>query len=109
MLRKLLGRLRNPLVAILLFAASISALTGDAASFGIIAVIVLLGVTLDAVQEHRAEQAADRLRLSVSLRERVLRDGIERTLPAEDLVPGDVVLLSAGDLVPADISGGRRR
>jgi len=57
---------------------------------------------LDAVQEHRAQQAAERLKVSVALMERVLRDGRETQIPAEQLVPGDVVLLAAGDLVPAD-------
>ena len=64
--------------------------------------IVLLSVVLDSLQEYRAEEAADRLRASVALMERVLRDGREVTVKAEALVPGDLVLLSAGDLVPAD-------
>jgi Mg2+-importing ATPase len=89
-------------VLILLAAAAISALTGDVASLVIISTIVLLSVLLDSVQEYRAEQAAEELRASVALKEQVLRDGRESTLRADDLVPGDVVLLAAGDLVPAD-------
>ncbi len=99
---KILGRFRNPLVLILLVAASISAATGDVTSFFIISTMVLLSVILDSVQEFRAEQAAEHLRLSVTLNEQVLRDGHEATVRAEALVPGDVVLLAAGDLVPAD-------
>jgi Mg2+-importing ATPase len=99
---KLVRRLRNPLVLVLLAAASVAAAMGDVGSFAIISTIVLLSLVLDGVQEHRAETAADRLKASVALTEQVLRDGQECTIRAEELVPGDVVLLAAGDLVPAD-------
>jgi Mg2+-importing ATPase len=99
---KVLGRFGNPLVVILLVAASISAATGDLTSFLIITTMVLVSVVLDSVQEHRAEMAAEGLRVSVALNEQVLRDGRELTVRAEALVPGDVVLLAAGDLLPAD-------
>ena len=97
---KFLSRFRNPLVLILLAAAAVSALTGDLASFIIISTIVLMSAALDTVQEHRAEEAAEHLKVSVALKEQVLRDGLEVTVLGEDLVPGDVVLLSAGDLAP---------
>ncbi|HTT80127.1 MAG TPA: magnesium-translocating P-type ATPase [Stellaceae bacterium] len=100
--RKFISRFGNPLVLILLAAAAISAATGDLASFVIIATIVLVSAILDTAQEFRAEEAAERLKTSVALNERVLRDGREITLPGRDLVPGDLVLLAAGDLVPAD-------
>ena len=99
---KFLSRFRNPLVLILLAAAAVSALTGDLASFIIISTIVLTSAVLDTVQEHRAEEAAEHLKVSVALKEQVMRDGHEVTVLGQDLVPGDVVLLSAGDLVPAD-------
>jgi P-type Mg2+ transporter len=99
---KFLSRFRNPLVIILLAAAVISGVTGDLASFIIISTIVLMSAVLDTVQEYRAEQAAESLKVSVALKEQVLRDGQEVTLLGQDLVPGDVVLLAAGDLVPAD-------
>ena len=99
---KFLSRFRNPLVIILLVAAAISALTGDLASFIIVSTIVLMSAVLDTVQEYRAEEAAKSLKVSVALKERVVRDGQEVTVLAQDLVPGDVVLLAAGDLVPAD-------
>ena len=73
-----LSRFANPLVLLLLAAAGISAFTGDVASFVIIAVMVLLSVTLDFVQEHRAGRAAERLKRSVALRATVLRDGRPR-------------------------------
>jgi P-type Mg2+ transporter len=99
---KFLSRFRNPLVIILLAAAVISALTGDLTSFIIISTIVLMSAVLDTVQEYRAEQAAEHLKVSVALKEQVLRDGQEVTVLGQDLVPGDVVLLAAGDFVPAD-------
>ena len=102
LLRQYLSRFRNPLVVILLVASAVSALTGEVANFLIISVIVLLSVTLDFVQEYRANSAAERLKQSVSLRARVMRDGQPVSIPVKEVVPGDVVLLSAGDLVPAD-------
>jgi P-type Mg2+ transporter len=97
-----LERLGNPLVVILLFAAAVSALTGDVASFVVIAVIVLMSVILDVTQERQAQNAAERLRARVSLSVTVLRDGQPVEIPATDVVPGDVFLLAAGDLVAAD-------
>jgi Mg2+-importing ATPase len=95
-------RFRNPLVLVLLAAAGVSAFTGDVASFVIVTVIVALSMTLDVVQEHRAENAAEALRAEVSLTAETLRDGRFAVIPAADLVPGDVIRLSAGNLVPAD-------
>ena len=102
LLRQYLSRFRNPLVVILLVASAVSAFTGEVANFLIISVIVLLSVTLDFVQEYRANSAAERLKQSVSLRALVMRDGQPVSIPVKEVVPGDVVLLSAGDLVPAD-------
>ena len=95
-------RFSNPLVLILLFAAAVSAFTGDVASFVIIAIIVLMSVILDVTQERQAQNAADKLREQVALSARVLRDGKPADIPATEIVPGDIVLLAAGDLVPAD-------
>ncbi|WP_375772552.1 magnesium-translocating P-type ATPase [Archangium gephyra] len=97
-----LRRFANPLVLVLLVASGVSFLTHELTSSAIIAGIVLMSVTLDFVQERRADSAAERLRSSVALKATVLRDGAEREVPARELVPGDVVLLSAGSLVPAD-------
>jgi Mg2+-importing ATPase len=94
-------RFLNPLVLILLFASALSALAGDTASFVIVVVIVTLSVILDFVQV-RAQNAVDALRRSVAPKALVVRDGRERELHFEELVPGDVVRLSAGDIVPAD-------
>ncbi len=102
LLLQFLAKFRNPLVIVLLFASSISALTGDASSFFIISTIVLMSVTLDFIQEHRAGEAAERLRQSVAVRAKVMRGGNPIEVPMADLVPGDVALLAAGDLVPGD-------
>jgi len=97
-----LSRFRNPLVVLLLVASAISALTGEVANFTIISMIVLFSVTLDFIQEHRAGKAAERLRQSVSVRAKLIRDGKQIEAPVADVVPGDLVILSAGDMIPAD-------
>lgn len=102
LLRQFLSRFKNPLVLILLAASAISALMGELTNFVIITLIVLLSVTLDLVQEHRANLAAEKLKQVVSVRASVLRDGIRQMLMVSELVPGDLVFLAAGDLVPAD-------
>jgi Mg2+-importing ATPase len=102
LLVQFITRFKNPLVIILLAASVIAALTGEVTSFVIINLVVLLSVTIDFVQEHRAGQAAQRLRESVAVRVAVLRDGVVQEVPVTAVVPGDVVRLAAGDLVPAD-------
>jgi len=102
LLLEYLLRFRNPLVIILLAASAISAFTGELVNFLIIIVIVLLSVTLDFVQEYRANAAAEKLRDSVALQTRVTRGGQPQTIPVAAIVPGDIVLLSAGDRIPAD-------
>ncbi len=95
-------RLAEPLVAILLVAAAISGFSGDLASFLIIVTVVGLSIVLDVVQEQRAEVAAEALKRSVAIHADVLRDGTLRSFPVDEIVPGDVIELRAGDLVPAD-------
>lgn len=102
MIRAIARRLGNPLILVLLCASSISAFTGDAVSFAFIAVIVLMSIALDMVQEHRSGRAMEALRGTVALRVRARRDGRPDEVPAAQLVAGDLVELSAGDLVPAD-------
>ena len=89
-----LGHFRNPLVLILLVASTLSALLGEFTNFFIINVIVLLSVTLDFAQEHRAQRAAEMLRQSIALSTRVLRDGREQPIPLTEIVPGDLVPVS---------------
>ncbi len=101
-LRQLVQRLGNPLVLLLLFAGGLAAVTGDRASFLLVTLVVAASVTLDAFQEHRAGRAAERLQASVAVRTRVVRDGVVCEVARDQLVPGDVVELSGGSLVPAD-------
>lgn len=100
--KQLLVRFRNPLILLLLFASVISAFMGEISNFIIISILVLFSVLLDFIQEHKAGKAADSLRHSVSVQATVVRDGNTINIPVSQVVPGDLVLLSAGDLVPAD-------
>ncbi|WP_156417811.1 magnesium-translocating P-type ATPase [Aureimonas sp. AU4] len=95
-------RLRNPLVLVLLAAAGVSAATGERGSFLLIGAVVAMSLAIDTIQESRANRAADDLEARVALKVQVLRDGRETELPPAALVPGDVLRLSAGSLVPAD-------
>jgi len=92
----------NPLVLILVIAAIASASLGDKVDAGIIGVIVLLSSALDLSQTYRSQRAVDQLRDRVAATATVLRDGDWKEVKRREVVPGDVVRLSAGDLVPAD-------
>ena len=95
-------QLANPLVIILLLASAVSAIVGEWVNAAIIVVIVFMSVAVNFVQTFRSERAADRLRAAVAPMASVLRDGKKQELPRAQVVPGDVVFLGAGDLVPAD-------
>jgi Mg2+-importing ATPase len=92
----------NPLAIILLIASAISASLGQRTDALIIITIVLVGIAINFWQTYRSQQAADRLRASVAPTSTVLRDGQWQEVPLRTVVPGDLVRLSAGDLVPAD-------
>src|SRR5579872_4824719 len=94
----LLGRLRNPLVIILLLAAAASASLGEVVNAIIIAVMVVAGVLIDFLQTYRSQRAADKLREQVTVTASVLRDGAWTEIPRREVVAGDVVRISAGDL-----------
>ncbi len=100
--RQFLMRFKNPLILLLLAASIISAFTGEITNFILILVMVLSSVTLDFVQEHRAGKAAASLRQSVCARASVIRDGRQMEIPVTAVVPGDLITLSAGALIPAD-------
>jgi len=89
-------------VLLLVAAAGISAVTGDAVGAGLIVLLIAVSVVLDFLQERRAGDAVERLRAMVRVTARVRRSGVEREIPLAQVVPGDLVLLAAGDLVPAD-------
>jgi Mg2+-importing ATPase len=109
-LLELWRRLRNPLNALLLGLAALSWLLSDARSAAVIVIMVLLSVGLSFLQEHRSSAAAAKLANMVRVHASARRPGAEGVdkdgfveIPLDDLVPGDVVRLSAGDLIPADV------
>jgi len=99
----LVRQFRNPLLILLLAAAAVSAATGDVADGGIIAAIVVLSVGLGFVNEYRSEVAVAALHANIRHEALAWRDGAQRLVDLRDLVPGDVVALRVGDLVPADV------
>jgi len=101
-LSDLLHVFMNPLVLILLIAAVLSAFMGEAVDAGIIGAIVLLSAAIDLSQTYRSQRAIEQLRDRVAPTATVLRGGEWKEIRRRDVVPGDIVRLSAGDLVPAD-------
>jgi Mg2+-importing ATPase len=100
---RLLGNVKNPLVLLLVTLGVVSFLTGDQRATVVIFVMVVLGVVLRFFQELRADNAAAKLQAMVSNTATAVRDGKDRELPLKQLVPGDIVRLAAGDMVPADV------
>ena len=100
--RTLFAQFQNALIVILLSATVISGFLGHTLEAIVITVIVLFAVLLGFIQEYRAGRALEALRRMAAPSAHTLRDGEETVVPARDLVPGDVVLLRAGDRVPAD-------
>jgi len=94
---------KNPLVVLLSILGLTSYLTGDIRGTIVIFLMVLLGISLRFVQETRSDQAAEKLKAMVRTTTTVLRDGVKQEITLRELVPGDIVLLSAGDMVPADV------
>jgi len=102
-LMRLLSNIRNPLVLLLTALGVISFLTGDLRAAVIISVMVVLGVVLRFFQEMRADNAAEKLKAMVSNTATLVRAGREAEVPLKLLVPGDIIRLAAGDMVPADV------
>lgn len=92
----------NPLAIILLAASVISAALGEVLNATIIALMIVLSVALNFIQTYRSQRAVDRIRKEVAPTATVLRDGQWLEIPRREVVPGDVIKLAAGDLVPAD-------
>src|ERR1039457_7344275 len=92
----------NPLVIILLIASAISLVLGDPVGGLIIISIVSLSLLLNFFMEFQARHAVEKIQKQVATTAAVIRDGKEQELPVAELVPGDVIRLNAGDLVPAD-------
>lgn len=102
-LMRLLGNVKNPLVLLLLALAALSFLTGDQRATVVILVMVVLGIVLRFFQEMRADNAAEKLQAMVSNTATLVRDDKEKKVSLKMLVPGDIIRLAAGDMVPADV------
>lgn len=98
----LLNQFKSPIILILVFAAGLSFFLQDPQDAIIILVIVLVSGLLSFWQERGASNAVEKLLATVQIRATVLRDGTSTEIPVEQVVPGDIVLLSAGDVIPGD-------
>jgi P-type Mg2+ transporter len=100
---RLLTAVRNPLVILLTILSTVTYATGDIAGGSVMALMVVLGVSLRFVQETRADTAAAKLKAMISVTATVNRDGQPKEVPLKEIVPGDVIKLAAGDMIPADV------
>src|SRR5690349_5970328 len=97
-----LDQFKSPLVLILLFAVVVSAFAKEWIDAAVILVIVVASAVITFIQEYSATNAVEKLRSRLSHNVNALRDGQLKAIPVETIVPGDVVVLSAGNLIPAD-------
>ena len=108
LLQRFLAQLKDPMLIILMIAAAVSALTGmlsgesEWAEVIIIVAVVLLNAILGVIQESKAEAAIEALQTMTAATCKVIRDGKQMVVHSDELVPGDIVVLEAGDAVPAD-------
>ncbi|WP_436314971.1 cation-translocating P-type ATPase [Streptomyces bauhiniae] len=100
--RRVARQLRDPLILVLLVAAALTLATGEFSDAIVILLVICVNTVVGVVQEVRAEQAVAALSAMSAPVARVVRDGAELSVAAAELVPGDMVLLSEGDIVPAD-------
>ncbi len=100
---RLFGQFANTLSAVLGAAAAVTVVVGDLKDTVVIVAVLALNATVGFIQEGRAEQAVEMLRQMSADRCRARRDGITAMIPVESLVPGDVVLVEQGDVIPADL------
>ncbi|MEO8676817.1 MAG: cation-translocating P-type ATPase, partial [Casimicrobiaceae bacterium] len=101
-LAQFFAQFKNTLIIILIIATILSASLGEIVDAAIIAVIIMFCAVLGFVQEYRAGRALDALKRMLAPTVRVLRDGAEARIPSRELVPGDIMLLEAGDRISAD-------
>ena len=99
---RLLKIIRNPLVILLGTLSAVSFATGDARAGTVMAAMVALSVALRFLQEARADAAAAKLKAMIHVTATVIRDGAAKEIPLRDFVPGDIIKLSAGDMIPGD-------
>jgi len=102
-LRRLIAILSNPLSILLIILATITALTGGGPGVYMILIMVILGAALRFFQEQRSDNAAQELQKMVTTTATVMQDGGRKEVALKDIVPGDLIFLSAGDMVPADV------
>ncbi|MEV7861062.1 HAD-IC family P-type ATPase [Streptomyces hirsutus] len=100
--RRVLQQLRDPLVLVLLVAAALTIATGDLSDASVILLVITVNTVVGVVQEVRAEQAVAALSAMNAPSAKAVRDGGERSVAASEVVPGDLVLVAEGDVVPAD-------
>jgi P-type Mg2+ transporter len=93
----------NPLVILLTLLATLSFLTGDVRAGTVMLLMVVLGLSLRFIQETKADNAAAKLKAMISVTATVMRSGSPREIPLRELVPGDVVKLCSGDMIPGDV------
>ena len=102
-LHRLYVSARNPLVILLTLLATVSFATGDFRAGTVMLLMVFLGLSLRFIQESKADNAAAKLKAMITVTATVVRDGKTREIPLRELVPGDIVKLSAGDMIPGDV------
>jgi Ca2+-transporting ATPase len=102
-LKILIHQFTSPLIYILLVAALVTAILGEYIDTGVIVAVLILNAVIGYIQEYKAETSVRALKSMIALKARVVRNGTEQEIPSEELVPGDVVLLTSGARVPADL------
>ncbi len=102
-LKILLHQFTSPLIYILIVAAFVTAFLGEFIDTGVIVAVVILNAIVGYFQEYKAEASVRALKSMVVAKARVIRDGKEREIPSQELVPGDIVVLASGAKVPADL------
>ena len=100
---RILDNIKNPLVILLAILAFVSYITGDIRATIVMCIMLSLGIVLKFVQELRADNSAEQLKAMVSTTATVIRSGTQKEIPLEMLVPGDIIHLSSGDMIPADV------
>ncbi len=103
LLQRFLGQFKDVLIHILLAAAVISVALGEVSDATIILAVVIINAVVGVIQESKAEKAIEALRKLAAPRALVIRGGERREIPAEDLVPGDIVVIDAGRILPCDL------
>ncbi|GID29769.1 cation-translocating P-type ATPase [Paractinoplanes brasiliensis] len=100
--RRVLTQLSDPLIIVLLVAIALTVVTGDWTDAAVIALVIVVNTTVGVIQEVKADQAITALATMTAPEARVLRDGRQRLIPASEVVVGDLLVLTEGDIVPAD-------